>query len=330
MADIISGITFDAKSRETCADCEALETATDDVISTTNDTKKEDTKMESTKIKIQFEGGYVTSTTGDLCTGDFMAPEPMARIYNDAGEAVRREELIAELAAMDTPYAYDAHDTDYDDVEFDEYAYLVLRADAIEKAKAAGIDPSRLVFQWGDYGAGPDDPVPGRWVVRSKDGEILCDFGVSLPGCTDDENMEFAGFRTVEDMDDPEWDDEAPVIGPDGRRWGLDELEIVKIRTAGPDGPADYDRAMDKDVAEMWTTDGGVPVEGYAAEARRICDALRCMSAIDGGFDALEVYLSYHAGSWLMDRANTPSGLANELESFAEMAEQCNNEEERG
>ena len=59
----------------------------------------------------------------------------------------------------------------------------------------------------------------------------------------------------------------------------------------------------------------------HEAEAKRLIEAIRKLASSEEASDNFESYLSAHFGAWLEKWANTPEGMAEEFESFANMYE---------
>ena len=53
--------------------------------------------------------------------------------------------------------------------------------------------------------------------------------------------------------------------------------------------------------------------------AHEFCEAIKKLAENQERLDNLESYLSYHFPAWLGKFANTPEGLTDELERFANM-----------
>ena len=53
--------------------------------------------------------------------------------------------------------------------------------------------------------------------------------------------------------------------------------------------------------------------------ALQFCEAIRTLAANPEHLNNLESYLTYHFTEWLTKYANTPDGIASELEQFANM-----------
>lgn len=55
----------------------------------------------------------------------------------------------------------------------------------------------------------------------------------------------------------------------------------------------------------------------YSMEAKTLCEAIKKLAANPDGLENLECYLSYSFAEWLEKYANTPDGIAHELEHFS-------------
>lgn len=55
----------------------------------------------------------------------------------------------------------------------------------------------------------------------------------------------------------------------------------------------------------------------YEKEARIVAEAIRTLAKDEEALDNFEYYLSRHFAAWLEKFANTPCGMASELNSFA-------------
>ena len=55
----------------------------------------------------------------------------------------------------------------------------------------------------------------------------------------------------------------------------------------------------------------------YENEAKRFTEAIRALAKNDDAIENLEYYLSMHFDIWLQKFANTPGGMASELNDFA-------------
>ena len=57
----------------------------------------------------------------------------------------------------------------------------------------------------------------------------------------------------------------------------------------------------------------------YTIEAAQFCNAIRELANKPENLQNLESYLEWHFKTWLEKYANTPDGIAAEMESFAQM-----------
>ena len=55
----------------------------------------------------------------------------------------------------------------------------------------------------------------------------------------------------------------------------------------------------------------------YKNEARIVAEAIKALAKNEAALDNFEYYLSQHFEAWLSKFANTPSGMASELNDFA-------------
>lgn len=60
----------------------------------------------------------------------------------------------------------------------------------------------------------------------------------------------------------------------------------------------------------------------YEEEARIVAEAIRTLAKDEAALDNFEYYLSLHFAKWIVIFANTPGGMASELNSFAHINDQ--------
>ena len=63
-------------------------------------------------------------------------------------------------------------------------------------------------------------------------------------------------------------------------------------------------------------------IHDRGAEAAEICKAIKELANNETALSNFESYLARHFDKWLNKYANTPEGIAAELQSFAKIAEQ--------
>ena len=60
----------------------------------------------------------------------------------------------------------------------------------------------------------------------------------------------------------------------------------------------------------------------YEKEAHIVAEAIRTLAKDEAALDNFEYYLSLHFAEWLVKFANTPGGMASELNDFAHINDQ--------
>ena len=63
-------------------------------------------------------------------------------------------------------------------------------------------------------------------------------------------------------------------------------------------------------------------MKNYKNEAHIVAEAIKALAKDEAALDNFEYYLSLHFAEWLVKFANTPGGMASELNDFAHINDQ--------